>query len=108
MDTPKLRANSFLLLLPILLICGVSCQRSATTQAVEQEYQFLVLLASERSNLDDIEELGSDILIEKKRTSRSQNQWLVKVKMLPSEMDGFVEKLKQNTRIESIEAYQNN
>lgn len=77
---------------------AMSCQRTAPIEE-EKTYQVIILLASERATLDDVELLKTETILKRNRNSRSQNQWQIDLKKKPSEMEEFLKKLGESTRV---------
>lgn len=93
--------NTFLLAAIVLLL--LFCKSTQPQVEEAQNYTLIVLLASERATPDNIDQLAGETIIKRKRSSRSQNQWLLKISKKPSEIENFIDTLKESTQIKSVE-----
>ena len=102
MSHSKIYWRLILLFLISTFLFSCKTQQPDSKQVESLPFQELLLLINKDMTPTDLNTFSEEQLKSAKRTSRSQNLWLVRVQMEDSEADELVKKLQGLKEIESV------
>lgn len=87
----------YLLILPVAFTYSCKSAQNVAAEPIE-----LILLLEEQVEPNDIAALEGIVIINQKRTSRSQNQWMVKLEISEEEINELKDELSKDLQVISV------